>query len=81
MKGDPAEAVAQGAHALFFQCGLGHMLGLDVHDMENLGEVWVGYEGRAQEHPVRPQVPAPGPAPAAGLRPDRGAGASTSFPN
>jgi len=45
MKGDPAEAVAQGAHAMFLPCGLGHMLGLDVHDMENLGEVWVGYEG------------------------------------
>jgi len=30
---------------MFLPCGLGHMLGLDVHDMENLGEVWVGYEG------------------------------------
>jgi len=46
MKGDLDEAVAQGAHAMFFQCGLGHMMGMDVHDMENLGEVWVGYEGR-----------------------------------
>jgi len=45
MKGDLDEAVAQGAHAMFFQCGLGHMMGLDVHDMEDLGEVWVGYEG------------------------------------
>jgi Xaa-Pro aminopeptidase len=45
MKGDLDEAVSQGAHAMFFQCGLGHMMGLDVHDMENLGEVWVGYEG------------------------------------
>ncbi|MEZ5044306.1 MAG: aminopeptidase P family protein [Saprospiraceae bacterium] len=43
MKGDPAEAVAQGAHALFFPHGLGHMLGLDVHDMEDLGEQYVGY--------------------------------------
>lgn len=43
MKGDPKEAVAKGAHALFFQCGLGHMMGLDVHDMENLGEEYVGY--------------------------------------
>ena len=43
MKGDAAEAVAAGAHALFFQCGLGHKLGLDVHDMENLGEQYVGY--------------------------------------
>jgi Xaa-Pro aminopeptidase len=46
MKGNLDDAVAQGAHAMFFQCGLGHMMGLDVHDMENLGEVWVGYEGR-----------------------------------
>jgi Xaa-Pro aminopeptidase len=46
MKGNAKEAVAQGAHAMLFQCGLGHMLGLDVHDMEDLGEVWVGYEGQ-----------------------------------
>jgi len=46
MKGDLDDAVAQGAHAMFFQCGLGHMMGMDVHDMENLGEVWVGYEGQ-----------------------------------
>lgn len=45
MKGDAAEAVQAGAHAMFFQCGLGHMMGMDVHDMENLGEVWVGYNG------------------------------------
>lgn len=43
VKGDPAEAVAAGAHAMFFQCGLGHMIGLDVHDMEDLGEQYVGY--------------------------------------
>jgi Xaa-Pro aminopeptidase len=43
MKGDPAEAVAAGAHTMFFQCGLGHMMGLDVHDMEDLGEEYVGY--------------------------------------
>ena len=30
------------------------MMGLDVHDMENLGELWVGYNGTAQEHAVRP---------------------------
>ncbi|MBC7885637.1 MAG: aminopeptidase P family protein [Saprospiraceae bacterium] len=42
-KGDPAEAVHAGAHAMFFQCGLGHMMGLDVHDMEDLGEQYVGY--------------------------------------
>ena len=44
MKGDVEEAVANGAHALFFPHGLGHMLGLDVHDGENLGEQYVGYE-------------------------------------
>lgn len=44
MKGDAEEAVAQGAHALFFPHGLGHMIGLDVHDMENLGENYVGYD-------------------------------------
>ena len=43
MKGDPAEAAEIGAYALFFPCGLGHMVGLDVHDMENLGELYVGY--------------------------------------
>lgn len=43
MKGDLDEAVAAGAHALFFPHGLGHMLGLDVHDMEGLGENNVGY--------------------------------------
>jgi Xaa-Pro aminopeptidase len=44
MKGDVDAAVAAGAHALFFPHGLGHMLGLDVHDMENIGEQHVGYE-------------------------------------
>ncbi len=44
MKGDVDEAVAQGAHALFYPHGLGHMLGLDVHDMEGLGEDYVGYD-------------------------------------
>ena len=44
MKGDVHEAVANGAHALFFPHGLGHMLGLDTHDMEDYGEVHVGYD-------------------------------------
>ena len=44
MKGDMQEAVRQGAHALFFPHGLGHMMGLDVHDMEGLGEDYVGYD-------------------------------------
>jgi Xaa-Pro aminopeptidase len=48
MKGDTDEAVAEGAHALFFPCGTGHMMGLDVHDMEDLGEVHVGYDGEAK---------------------------------
>ena len=43
MKGDAKEAAVAGAHTLFFQCGLGHLMGLDVHDMENLGEQYVGY--------------------------------------
>ncbi len=44
-RGDADEAVRAGAHALFMPHGLGHMMGLDVHDMENLGELWVGYDG------------------------------------
>ncbi|ULQ50691.1 aminopeptidase P family protein [Flavihumibacter fluvii] len=44
VRGDPAEAVQNGVHTLFFQCGLGHMMGLDVHDMEDLGEEYVGYD-------------------------------------
>jgi Xaa-Pro aminopeptidase len=46
MKGNVDDAVAQGAHALFFPHGLGHFLGLDVHDMGDLGDDWVGHEGR-----------------------------------
>ena len=46
MKGNPDDAVTAGAHAMFFPCGIGHMMGLDVHDMEDLGEVHVGYAGR-----------------------------------
>lgn len=46
MKGDIEEAIHAGAHAMFFPTGLGHMMGLDVHDMENFGEVWVGYDGK-----------------------------------
>jgi len=48
MKGDVDEALAAGAHAMFFPCGVGHMMGLDVHDMEDLGEVHVGYGGEAK---------------------------------
>lgn len=45
-KGNTNDAFEAGAHALFFPCGTGHMMGLDVHDMEDLGEVWVGYQGQ-----------------------------------
>lgn len=44
MKGNIEDAVAEGAHALFMPHGLGHMMGLDVHDMENLGQQFVGYD-------------------------------------
>lgn len=48
MKGDVDEAVANGAHALFLPHGLGHMMGLDVHDMEDLGQIYVGYDDTIQ---------------------------------
>ena len=44
MKGDTEEAVRAGAHAMFLPHGLGHMMGLDVHDMEGLGQVYVGFD-------------------------------------
>jgi Xaa-Pro aminopeptidase len=50
MKGDPEQAVNAGAHALFFQCGLGHQMGLDVHDMEGLGEQYVGYTKKMKKN-------------------------------
>ena len=49
MKGHPQDAVAAGAHTMFFQCGLGHMMGLDVHDMENFGEAYVGYDDQLKK--------------------------------
>jgi len=48
MKGDIKEAVKAGAHALFMPHGLGHMMGLDVHDMEGLGENHVGYDEKTK---------------------------------
>ncbi|MQY56629.1 M24 family metallopeptidase, partial [bacterium] len=48
MKGDTDEAVQEGAHALFFPHGLGHQMGLDVHDMEDLGEDYVGYDEKTK---------------------------------
>lgn len=44
MKGDTEEAVQAGAHALFLPHGLGHAMGMDVHDMEGLGQIHVGYD-------------------------------------
>lgn len=44
MKGDVTDAVLNGAHALFMPHGFGHMLGLDVHDMEDLGQIYVGFD-------------------------------------
>ena len=51
VKGNVEEAVQAGVHTLFFQCGLGHMMGLDVHDMENLGEDYVGYTDTIKRNP------------------------------
>ncbi|MHC4073595.1 MAG: M24 family metallopeptidase, partial [Planctomycetota bacterium] len=51
VKGDVSEAVQAGVHTLFFQCGLGHMMGLDVHDMEGLGEDYVGYTDTIKRNP------------------------------
>lgn len=56
MKGSVEDAVSSGAHALFMPHGLGHQLGLDVHDMEDLGENFVGYDdkySRAQQFGLR----------------------------
>lgn len=50
VQGDVDEAVAMDVHTLFFPCGLGHMMGLDVHDMENLGEAYVGYTDTIQRN-------------------------------
>ena len=44
MKGDVDEAVRAGAHAMFLPHGLGHMMGMDVHDMEGLGQIYAGFD-------------------------------------
>ena len=44
MKGDTEEAVRAGAHAMFLPHGLGHMMGMDVHDMEAIGQIYVGFD-------------------------------------
>lgn len=51
MRGDVDEAVRQGAHAMFLPHGLGHMMGMDVHDMEGLGQIYVGFDDE-----VRPNL-------------------------
>jgi Xaa-Pro dipeptidase len=51
IKGNLEQAVQAGVHTLFFQCGLGHMMGLDVHDMEGLGEDYVGYSETIKRNP------------------------------
>ena len=48
MKGDTEEAVRAGAHAMFLPHGLGHMMGLDVHDMEALDQKYVGFDDEVQ---------------------------------
>ncbi|MGI9240454.1 MAG: M24 family metallopeptidase, partial [Verrucomicrobiales bacterium] len=50
--GDVDEALAADAHTLFFPCGLGHMMGLDVHDMEAIGEDLVGYNQEIVRNPA-----------------------------
>ena len=52
MKGDAQKAVEVGAHALFMPHGLGHALGMDAHDMENLGENFVGYDETIQRSEI-----------------------------
>lgn len=51
MKGNTEDALANGAHAMFFVHGLGHMMGMDVHDMEGLGQIYVGFDDE-----VRPNL-------------------------
>lgn len=48
MKGNTEDAVRNGAHAMFFPHGLGHMMGMDVHDMEGLGQQYVGFDDEVQ---------------------------------
>lgn len=48
MKGNTEDAVREGAHAMFFPHGLGHMMGMDVHDMEGLGQNYVGFNDEVQ---------------------------------
>ena len=51
MRGNTDDAVRAGAHAMFLPHGLGHMMGMDVHDMEGLGQIYVGFDDE-----VRPNL-------------------------
>ncbi len=51
MRGNTDDILANGAHAMFFVHGLGHMMGMDVHDMEGLGQIYVGFDDE-----VRPRL-------------------------
>ena len=51
MRGNTDDAVSSGAHAMFLPHGLGHMMGMDVHDMEGLGQIYVGFDDE-----VRPNL-------------------------
>ena len=51
MKGNVDDSLAAGAHAMFFPHGLGHAMGMDVHDMEGLGQIYVGFDDE-----VRPNL-------------------------
>ena len=48
MKGNTDDALEAGAHAMFFPHGLGHAMGMDVHDMEGLGQIYVGFDDEVQ---------------------------------
>lgn len=48
MKGDVGESLKAGAHAMFLPHGLGHSMGMDVHDMEGLGQVYVGFDNEVR---------------------------------
>lgn len=48
MKGDVEESLKAGAHAMFLPHGLGHSMGMDVHDMEGLGQVYVGFDNEVR---------------------------------
>ena len=48
LRGNIDDIVEAGAHSLLMPHGLGHMMGLDVHDMENYGQINVGYDNETR---------------------------------